>query len=304
MGCGSWLTLSFVKVNYGYVKSVFFINIQYFILWEIDCVYWFGILILLHEVDSWPVCSSLGIAARFVLLDSLPALILSMWLLLTEVAIFVVPVHVISTKWASSLVESGSCFVIPLIGRVSSVALTARLICFQLGPSSIESSHVIVVVLQFSWGLFLSNFIHWGWLFALAFSLHCGGRLVHLFYCHGLLILLSNNRPEFWGECSLEQVHFEEVEHHGGVLPLECPERIVGVVQVILVSSSFVISIGFMAKLDNPSRMSLSLVWTAYSCLKISLKSNHKYQSCSSAFQSSTDDDHSRAGLQSQLAKW
>jgi len=37
------------------------------------------------------------------------------------------------------------------------------------------------------------------------------------------------------------------------------------VVRVILVRSSLVVSVGFMAKLDNPSRMSLSLVWTAYS---------------------------------------
>jgi hypothetical protein len=46
------------------------------------------------------------------------------------------------------------------------------------------------------------------------------------------------------------------------------------VVRVILMRSSLVVSDGFMARLAHPSRMSRSFVWTAYSCLKMSLNSD------------------------------
>jgi hypothetical protein len=47
-------------------------------------------------------------------------------------------------------------------------------------------------------------------------------------------------------------------------------------VWVILERSLFFVSFGFMAKLAYPSKISLSLVWTVFSCLKMSLKSDHK----------------------------
>ncbi len=76
------------------------------------------------------------------------------------------------------------------------------------------------------------------------------------------------------------------------------------VVLVMRVSSSFVVSFGLMAKLDNPSRINLSLVWTAYSCLKRSLKTDQSSLTFSSVFQSTIDDNHSRAGFQREMGKW
>jgi len=76
------------------------------------------------------------------------------------------------------------------------------------------------------------------------------------------------------------------------------------VVLVMRVSSSLVVSFGFMAKFDNPSRINLSFVWTAYSCLNRSLKSDQSSRTFSSVFQSTIDDNHSRAGFRRELAKW
>ncbi len=75
------------------------------------------------------------------------------------------------------------------------------------------------------------------------------------------------------------------------------------VVLVMRVSSLLVVSFGFMAKLDNPSRINLSLFWTAYSCLNKSLKSDQTSLTFSSVFQLTIDDNHSRAGFQRELAK-
>ena len=76
------------------------------------------------------------------------------------------------------------------------------------------------------------------------------------------------------------------------------------VVLVMRVSSSLVVSFGFMAKFDNPSRISLSFVWTAYSCLNRSLKSDQASLTFSSVFQSTIDDNHSCAVFRRELAKW
>ena len=76
------------------------------------------------------------------------------------------------------------------------------------------------------------------------------------------------------------------------------------VVLVIQVSNSLVLSFGFMAKLDNPSRINLSFVWTVYSCLKRSLKSDQSSLTFSPVFQLTIDDNHSCAGFQRELAKW
>ncbi len=55
-----------------------------------------------------------------------------------------------------------------------------------------------------------------------------------------------------------------------------------------------------MARFANPSRISLSLVWTAYSCLKISLKSDHRGWSCSS----SSQIDHWWEPFSSRVPEW
>ena len=76
------------------------------------------------------------------------------------------------------------------------------------------------------------------------------------------------------------------------------------VVLVMRESSLLVVSLGFMAKFDNPSRINLSFVWTVYSCLKRSLKSDQTSLTFSSVFQSTMDESHSRAGFRRELAKW
>jgi hypothetical protein len=80
---------------------------------------------------------------------------------------------------------------------------------------------VVLIVIHFSCDFVFSNFIDGSWRFVFAFSLGCGGDVVHFFDLHGVMILLGDYPPEFWGECSLENVHFEVVEHHGIVLPQE-----------------------------------------------------------------------------------
>ncbi len=55
----------------------------------------FGLRILIHVVDLGPVGSSLRILAGFVLLNSLPAFILSVFLDLAKVAYFAVLITVV-----------------------------------------------------------------------------------------------------------------------------------------------------------------------------------------------------------------
>jgi hypothetical protein len=76
------------------------------------------------------------------------------------------------------------------------------------------------------------------------------------------------------------------------------------VVLVIRVSSSLVVSLDFIAKFDNPSRINLSFIWTTYSRLKRSLKSDQTNLTFLSVFQSTMDESHSRAGFRRELAKW
>ncbi len=76
------------------------------------------------------------------------------------------------------------------------------------------------------------------------------------------------------------------------------------VVLVMWVSSSLVVSFGLMAKFDNPLSINLAFVWTAYSCLNKSLKSDQTNLTFSSVFQSTIDDNHSRAGFRREFAKW
>ncbi len=75
---------------------VYFIIVLYLVLWKIDSVDRLGVMVLFHEVDSRPVCLSLGILERFVPLHSFSAFLLRMPLQPAEVAIFVVPVCVVS----------------------------------------------------------------------------------------------------------------------------------------------------------------------------------------------------------------
>ena len=51
---------------------------------------------------------------------------------------------------------------------------------------------------------------------------------VHLLDRHLFLVLLGHHSLEFRCQRGFEQVHFDEVEHHGPVLPFEGPEGLVG----------------------------------------------------------------------------
>jgi len=91
--------------------------------------------------------------------------------------------------------------------------------------SSVESGHVILIVHGLDRNVLLADLVDHGWWLRLAFSLGGGGNHVHLINHHGFWVLL---RSEFRCQSGLEQVHLEEVEHHGSLLPLEGPESLVG----------------------------------------------------------------------------
>ena len=55
-------------------------------------------IIVLHEVDFWPIVSSLRISTRFVLLHPLPAFFLSVALKFAEIAVFAISVAVVSAS--------------------------------------------------------------------------------------------------------------------------------------------------------------------------------------------------------------
>ena len=166
-------------------------------------------------------------------------------------------------------------------GVVISSALSAGLISSGSGPSSVESCDI--VGLAFGCWFFFPDLVNQGRSFALELSLGCGGHLVHPLDGDGFLLLLCHHRSELRRESRFEQVHFEEVDPHGIILPQKSPEgcigdpsvdvvvwvRDFGVVLVealpddsgglvIRVSSSLVVSLDFMARFDNPSRISSS----------------------------------------------
>ena len=57
----------------------------------------FGFVIV-HDVDRWPVISSLRISTRFVFFHPLPAFLLPVALDFAKVAVFAVPIIVVSTS--------------------------------------------------------------------------------------------------------------------------------------------------------------------------------------------------------------
>jgi len=82
-------------LNSGNVKCVLLVQVSdIFVVNGVDC---FSFRIFVHEVDPWPVGSSLGILARFVLFDPFSAFFLLMSLNFAEVAKLAVPVHVVSS---------------------------------------------------------------------------------------------------------------------------------------------------------------------------------------------------------------
>ncbi len=66
-------------------------------IFVVDGVDGFCVRVLVHEVDSWLVSSSLCVSAWFVLLDLFPAFLLSVALDFAEVAEFPVSVVVASS---------------------------------------------------------------------------------------------------------------------------------------------------------------------------------------------------------------
>ena len=189
----------------------------------IDGVDRFG-FIFLHVVNLWPIGSSLSVPAWFIFSHPLPAFLLSVSLNFAKVAVFAIPVAVVSVSGIASSVESG--LIASASGVEISSVLSTGLIVFGSGPSSVESCDVVVFLFI---GIFLlSEFVDQGWAFALELALGCGCYLVHSFNGDGLLLLLGYDRSEFWRECRFEKVHLEEVDPHGVVLSQEPPESVVG----------------------------------------------------------------------------
>ncbi len=111
-------------------------------------------------------------------------------------------------------------------GAVIPSALSASLVHSGSGPSSIESCNV--VGLAFGCWFFFSDLVDQGWSLALELSLGCGGHLVHPFDGDGFLLLLRHHRSELRHESRFKQVHLEEVDPHGIILPQKSPEGCIG----------------------------------------------------------------------------
>ena len=189
----------------------------------IDGVDRFG-FIFLHVVNLWPIGSSLSVPAWFIFSHPLPAFFLSVSLNFAKVAVFAIPVAVVSVSGIASSVESG--LIASASGVEISSVLSTGLIVFGSGPSLVESCDVVIFLFI---GIFLlSEFVDQGWAFALELALGCGCYLVHPLDGDGLLFLLGHHRSEFWRKCRFEQVHFEKVDPHCVVLPQEPPESVVG----------------------------------------------------------------------------
>jgi len=110
------------------------------------------------------------------------------------------------------------------------------LVRLRSGTSSIKSSDIVLIIHGLDRHVILADLVDGGWRLHLALLLGSGGAHVHLFDRHGFQILLCYDCSEFRHQYGLEQIHFEEVEHHGRVLPFECPESLVGdaVVDVVV----------------------------------------------------------------------
>ena len=189
----------------------------------IDGVDRFG-FIFLHVVNLWPIGSSLSVPAWFIFSHPLPAFLLSVSLNFAKVAVFAIPVAVVSVSGIASSVESG--LIASTSGVEISSVLSTGLIVFGSGPSLVESCDVVIFLFI---GIFLlSEFVDQGWAFALELALGCGCYLVHSFNGDGLLLLLGHHRSEFWRKCRFKKVHFEKVDPHCVVLSQEPPESVVG----------------------------------------------------------------------------
>jgi hypothetical protein len=108
--------------------------------------------------------------------------------------------------------------------------LSTRLVLVHLGPgsSSIKGGYVIFIIHSVDGAVVLADLVDFRRWLGFAFSLCHGCVHVHLLDRHLFLILLCHHSSEFRCQCSLEQVHLEEVEHHGCVLLFESPEGLIG----------------------------------------------------------------------------
>ena len=88
-----------------------------------DCL---GVVVV-HDVDLGPVVSTLCVSARFVLLHPFPAFFLSVALKFAEIAIFAIPVVVVSASGVAGT-SAVSCLISSSSGVVSSSAGSAGLV--------------------------------------------------------------------------------------------------------------------------------------------------------------------------------
>jgi hypothetical protein len=91
-GCGSCVRVSAASAEFGNVECI----LSGFVF-MVDGADGLGIVVL-HEIDLGPVVSSLRIPTRFVFFHPFPAFFLSVALDFAKVAIFAIPVIVVSTS--------------------------------------------------------------------------------------------------------------------------------------------------------------------------------------------------------------
>jgi hypothetical protein len=79
-------------------------------------------VVVIHDVDFWPVISSLRISTGFVLLHPLPAFFLPVALKLAEIAILAISVVVVVSASGIAGSSAGSCLISSSSGMVISSA--------------------------------------------------------------------------------------------------------------------------------------------------------------------------------------
>ncbi len=114
-GCGSCVRAFVGIADFGQVARV----LRGFIF-VIDGADGLGVVVV-HDIDLGPVVSTLCISARFVLLDPLSAFFLSVALKFAEIAVFAIPVIVVSASGVAGT-SAVSCLISSSSGVVSSSA--------------------------------------------------------------------------------------------------------------------------------------------------------------------------------------
>jgi hypothetical protein len=133
------------------------------------------------HIHFWPICTTLFVSARFIFLDSFPALILGVILNFTVEAVFAVPVCVASGAGVETIAAL----------RCPRVLFLRSALEFHV-PSVLEGSNFVFVILSLRVAVLVDGCHGLGGLCS-RFPLDVGRHLVHVVQRDCILIVLSNS---------------------------------------------------------------------------------------------------------------